>query len=73
MTAAGSITGTSVLLHDRRGGSRDNIVRTWQAADVPELDRLRSQSGGGQWTLTVADRAGRDVGKLNFWGLEITT
>jgi subtilisin-like proprotein convertase family protein len=64
--------GTSVRLHDRAGGSRDNLVETWHSRDVPGLRALLGLDTGGAWQLQVADMASRDVGKLNRWQIEIT-
>ena len=64
--------GTSVRLHDRAGGSRDNLVETWHSRDVPGLQALHGLDTGGAWQLQVTDMASRDVGKLNRWQIEIT-
>lgn len=66
-------SGATVLLHDRSGGSLDNIVRTWRAADLSGLQALLGSNGSGAWQLNVADVVGQDVGKLSHWRLEITT
>jgi len=61
------------VLHDRGGGSADNIRATYTPATTPALGGL-AQAGaavGGVWTLKVADLARRDLGKLNGWGLEL--
>ncbi|WP_305041915.1 proprotein convertase P-domain-containing protein [Geoalkalibacter sp.] len=66
-------TGQEVVLHDRGGGSADNIRATYTPATTPALGGL-AQAGaavGGVWTLKVADLARRDLGKLNGWGLEL--
>jgi subtilisin-like proprotein convertase family protein len=65
-------SGASVLLHDRNGGSSDNIVRTFDASTTPALTSLAGQTVHGAWTLRVLDLAAVDVGKLNSWQLEIT-
>ena len=66
-------SGQEVVLHDRSGGSADNILTTYTPLQVPALGGL-TQTGasvGGVWTLKVVDLARRDVGKLNGWGLEL--
>ncbi|MGD8540675.1 MAG: S8 family serine peptidase [Desulfobacteraceae bacterium] len=63
--------GEPVVLHDRQGGSGDNIVRTWRSGETAGLTALRGQPGGGQWRLSIADLSGRDVGKLNRWSIEL--
>jgi extracellular elastinolytic metalloproteinase len=65
-------TGRSALLHDRSGRDRDNIIATYTSAAQAGLAAFVGQSVQGAWTLRVADLAGRDVGKLNRWELEIT-
>jgi len=52
-------------LHDRDGGSADDINRAIALDPTPEGDL------GGAWKLTVSDRAGRDVGTLNSWSLTV--
>jgi subtilisin-like proprotein convertase family protein len=66
-----SPAGTAVMLHDRTGGSSDNLVRTYTAATTPALANLASQPVAGTWKLKVADREAQDVGKLNDWRLLI--
>jgi subtilisin-like proprotein convertase family protein/subtilisin family serine protease len=60
-----------IRLHDRAGRDGDNIVRTWQAAELPALNALRGRDAGGDWTLQVADVAQQDEGKLNTWQIEV--
>ncbi len=68
-----SPTGTMITLHDRSGGSADNIVGNWPttlSVDGPgALDDLRGEDIQGPWTLVVADVMGGDVGTLDAWGL----
>jgi subtilisin-like proprotein convertase family protein len=63
--------GTRVALHDRAGGSIDNLIKTYSGATTPSLASLRGQPAQGAWRLHVADLDARDVGKLNRWGLRI--
>lgn len=65
--------GTRVVLHDRTGGSADNLIRSWKAANTSGLALLLGQAAGGAWRLEVADLAAVDVGKLNGWRLTLTT
>lgn len=64
--------GRSAVLHDRSGHDRDNLIATYTSAAQAGLAGFVGQSVQGAWTLRVADLAGRDVGKLNRWELEIT-
>lgn len=62
--------GTKVKVHQRTGGSSDNIITTYSTAEV--LAPFVGKAAGGTWTLLVADRAGQDIGKLNRWKLTAT-
>jgi subtilisin-like proprotein convertase family protein len=64
--------GQQVMLHNRSGGSRDNLITTYDPASTPALAALKGQSIRGNWVLRVTDLAGRDVGKLNRWSLTLT-
>ncbi len=66
-----SPAGTSVDLHQRTGGSADNIIKTYTVETTPDLEALLGKPIQGNWRLKVADLAGRDVGKLNRWSLKI--
>ena len=67
-----SPSGTNVALHQRAGGSADNLIATYTAATTPGLQALRGQALQGAWKLKVADLEAVDVGKLNRWGLKIS-
>ncbi|MCK6546957.1 proprotein convertase P-domain-containing protein [Myxococcota bacterium] len=56
----------SITLHDRTGGSTDNLRTTY---DVPALVGVDAR---GTWTLTVSDLDRADVGTLVSWSLELT-
>ena len=63
--------GQMVALHNRTGGSADNLLATYRPDSLPALAALISKEVYGNWVLKVADLAGSDVGKLNKWGLEL--
>ena len=65
-------SGTGILLHDRSGGGQDNLIKTYSADNLAAIKSIAGQPAQGTWTLGVTDLAGRDVGKLNRWGLELT-
>ena len=67
-----SPNGTSVRLHDREGGSRDNIIKTYDVQDTPQLNVLLIENVKGEWILNVTDYTSQDPGTLNKWGLEIS-
>ena len=58
--------GTEAVLHNRSGGSADDLVETY------ELSGFNGEMALGTWTLKVSDNAGADTGTLNSWGLVIT-
>lgn len=62
-------SGQQIILHDRTGGSQDNLIKTYDS--TAHLLPLIDQPIQGNWVLQVIDLAGRDVGKLNQWSLEI--
>ncbi len=72
-----SPAGTTVRLHDRSGGSADDIVGLYPdslAVDGPgSLDDLVGELPAGTWTLRVADHVGNDTGSLEEWRLLLTT
>ncbi|KKO50462.1 peptidase S8 [Arsukibacterium sp. MJ3] len=58
--------GTMHTLHNRTGGSADDIVNTWT------VETFNEEAMQGDWTLAVSDNAGADIGTLNSWNLTIT-
>lgn len=58
--------GTEHTLHNRTGGSEDDLIQNWQ------LDSFNGESMQGDWTLMVSDNAGLDTGMLNSWDLTLT-
>ncbi len=66
--------GTAVMLHNRSGGTTDDILG-WYPDDITPAGDLASMIGcpvAGDWTLTVSDNAGGDTGTLNEWCVRIT-
>lgn len=70
--------GTTIRLHDRTGGSSNDIVTRYDddgdgtPPDGPgALSDFDLQYVTGLWTLTVYDAAGQDQGTLNSWSLRI--
>jgi subtilisin family serine protease len=57
--------GTSVILHDRQGGTTNNLQTTYT------VDSLKDTTIQGNWILQVQDLAKADVGVLQRWELEI--
>ena len=57
--------GTVRTLHNRTGGSTDDIVKTY----TPDFDDDVQIQGG--WKLNIRDNADRDTGTLNSWTLGV--
>lgn len=68
-----SPTGRTATVHDRSGGGTDNLRATYRSGDDGPLAVFVGEPAAGTWTLTVADREGLDVGKLNRWRLAVQT
>ncbi len=69
-----SPSGTHVMLHNRSGGSANDIVGTYGEDLTPaeSLDAFIGESAtGGAWQMDVYDAAGGDTGVLNSWSLTI--
>ncbi|HET8683926.1 MAG TPA: proprotein convertase P-domain-containing protein, partial [Micromonosporaceae bacterium] len=56
--------GTLYLLHNRTGGSADNIDATYTV-------NLSGEAANGTWKLRVQDAAAIDVGYINSWTLTL--
>ena len=64
-------SGHAVVLHERAGGSRDDLATTWEAATLPALRGFEGEDAAGPWTLSVRDEAPADTGRLEAWSLEL--
>ncbi|HCT75134.1 MAG TPA: hypothetical protein DGT23_00770 [Micromonosporaceae bacterium] len=56
--------GSTYLLHNRTGGSADNIIQTYTV-------NLSSEAANGTWKLRVRDAASIDTGYINTWTLTL--
>ena len=65
-------SGRQAILHNRLGGGQDNLITTYDSTSTAALATLVGQEIQGSWVLRVTDLAGRDVGKLNKWSVELT-
>ena len=54
--------GTAYLLHNRSGGSADNIIQTYTV-------NLSSEALNGTWKLRANDNATGDTGKIDSWSI----
>ena len=66
-------SGKQVFLHDRNGGSADNVRRSYDLPTTPGLSALAGDAIQGDWVLWMQDVAPADRGTLNRWELEIET
>ncbi|MCB0569723.1 MAG: proprotein convertase P-domain-containing protein [Phaeodactylibacter sp.] len=64
-------SGKAAALHDKEGGGKDNLSRTYSTADTPALSALSGEFTEGNWTLLVQDLAPRDTGRLEAWALKL--
>ncbi|HYS06836.1 MAG TPA: proprotein convertase P-domain-containing protein [Candidatus Dormibacteraeota bacterium] len=66
---------TAVLLHNRAGGSADNIVTVYPDLTAPaqSLSAFNGKAIAGAWKLKVRDLAAIDVGTLNSWEIDFRT
>jgi subtilisin-like proprotein convertase family protein len=63
-----SPSGKEVTLHNREGGSADNLANMYEG---DALTDFIGEKAMGLWTLTVEDHAYRDSGTLNNWGIDL--
>ena len=54
--------GQEHVLHNKQGGSTDDLKKTFTVRNVGNIN--------GLWTLSVSDNYGADLGTLNNWRLE---
>jgi subtilisin-like proprotein convertase family protein len=64
-------SGLSAVLHDRAGGSGDDIRRVFRSSEVPGLAALAGVPANGTWRLQVSDLVRADVGTLESWGISL--
>ena len=66
---------TTVLLHNRTGGSADNIKTVYADLTAPAqaLSAFNGKAIAGAWKLRVRDLASADTGTLNFWEIDFRT
>ncbi|MET9230379.1 proprotein convertase P-domain-containing protein [Lentzea sp. NPDC003310] len=57
--------GTAYVLHNRSGGSADNIDRTYTV-------NVAGEGANGTWKLRVRDLAAQDTGTIDTWGINLT-
>jgi aminopeptidase S len=55
--------GSVYNVHNRAGGSADNIATTYTV-------NVSSEVANGTWRLRVRDAAAQDTGTINVWSLQ---
>ena len=63
-------SGKSVIIHNKTGGSQNNLSKTYDSSNLKELIGENSE---GDWTLNIIDQLKGDAGKLTSWKLDIET
>jgi serine protease len=58
--------GAEVILHNREGGSQDDLHQTYSVPDFAGM------STAGTWLMRVVDQAGLDIGTLDDWSLHVS-
>lgn len=61
--------GTAVNLHNHQGGSADDLVQVYGAAEIPALATLAGHDVHGNWQLRVIDTWFLDEGTIRGWRL----
>jgi len=61
----------AVVVHNRQGGSMDNLKKTYDAVNAPGLGSFQGRSPAGTWTLEVSDQAALDQGMIRSFTLEM--
>jgi subtilisin-like proprotein convertase family protein len=64
IVTATSPNGRAYVLHNKEGGSTDNLKKTFTIDGVGAIN--------GVWTLSVSDNYGADLGTLNSWKIDFT-
>jgi subtilisin family serine protease len=60
-----------VVLHNRAGGSRDNLEMLYDPSNTPALAAYSGKKCQGTWTVRVEDKAAQDAGTLVQIGLHL--
>jgi subtilisin family serine protease len=61
----------AIVLHNRAGGSKNDLKKTYDAVAAPALGGFKGKSCQGKWTLRIRDAAAQDVGTLQSFALEL--
>ena len=64
--------GVAITLHNKAGGTTNNLRKTYDAVNAPGLAALVGTTQTGTWTLEVKDTATADKGKVIRFGVELS-
>jgi subtilisin-like proprotein convertase family protein len=64
--------GAAVTLHNKTGGSSDNLRKTYNVINTPGLAAFIGTIQNGTWKLEVKDTATADTGKIVRFGVEVS-
>ncbi len=64
--------GGAITLHNRAGGTTNNLRKTYDEVNAPGLAALVGTTQTGTWTLEVRDSATADTGKILGFGVELS-
>jgi subtilisin-like proprotein convertase family protein len=62
----------AIVLHNRAGGSANDLKKTYDAATTPKLAAVAGRKCKGTWTLVVRDAAAQDFGTMVSFALSLT-
>ena len=62
---------TPIILHNKFGGGTNNIKRTFDTVNTPDLSNLLGKNPQGKWQLEVEDTARADTGKIRKFTVEL--
>jgi subtilisin-like proprotein convertase family protein len=65
------VSSKRAVLHDREEGSKDNLKRTYDVVNAPDLAQYLNKNPAGTWTLEVADKEKADTGMIRSFTLEM--
>jgi subtilisin family serine protease len=60
-----------VVLHNRAGGSQDNLEMLYDPSNTPALAAYSGKKCNGMWTVRIEDKAAQDSGTLVQFGLHL--
>jgi subtilisin family serine protease len=64
--------GAKVMLHNKAGGTTNNLRKTYDVVSTPALAALIGTTQTGTWILEVKDTATADKGKIVRFGVEFS-